>query len=219
VATLTAVTVLKTGGEYTAEHAWRLFRQIEDTTPDVRLACLSDDPTAPYRIPLEHDWPGWWSKIELFRAGLFDGPVVFLDLDTDVVGDLRNLIRPDFTMLSDFYRPQQPASGLMAWMGDAPNEVYCAFSKAPDANRAAYRSGRRWGDQGFIRDKLHQQPERFGSEAVSYKKHCRPAGQVPSGAVVVCYHGKPRPWDCDASWLYAVEQARRRIDIRESAQG
>jgi len=208
---LTITTVLRSGGEYTPEHVWRLLTQVQDTTPGARFVCLSDDTAAPQRIPLEHDWPGWWSKIELFRAGLFDGPVIYLDLDTDVLSDLGALTSDRFTMLSDFYRPQNPASGMMAWHGDAPNEVYQRFRRDPESWMAQYRTGRRWGDQGFIRDSLHQPPERFGPQVVSYKKHCQPSGAVPEGAAVICYHGNPRPWACDAAWSSTVEQARRRI--------
>nr|WP_145924153.1 hypothetical protein [Halomonas elongata] len=40
--------------------------------------------------PLAHGWPGWWSKLELFRP--HGGDLLYLDLDTVVRGDLQPLI-------------------------------------------------------------------------------------------------------------------------------
>lgn len=189
---LTVVTVLKSGGEYKPEHVHRLRDQVGN---DARFVCLTDMPVDCVAIDLWHGWAGWWSKIELFRPGLFNGgPIVYLDLDSTIVGNVAAIERKRFTMLSDFYRPNNPASGVMAWNGDY-SHIYDAFAKAPEKFMKAYRTQGRWGDQGFIRDHLCEPAERFGSEVVSYKVHCK--DYVPKGAIVVAYHGKPKPWDKD----------------------
>ena len=36
-------------------------------------------------------YPGWWAKINLFAPGMFDGPVLYFDLDTMPVGTLDGL--------------------------------------------------------------------------------------------------------------------------------
>jgi hypothetical protein len=48
-----------------------------------RFVCLTDvtDVTCE-RIALTTDWPGFYAKLELFRPGLFHGPVLYFDLDT-----------------------------------------------------------------------------------------------------------------------------------------
>lgn len=198
-------TVLKTGGEYDASHVERLRAQVTGA----EFVCLSDDSTVSERIPLIHGWPGWWSKIELFRPGLFDQPVVYLDLDTEVIGSVERLQRGDFTILSDFYRPHLPASGVMAWTGDAPHAVYEAFSADPQRWMGRYRSTMNWGDQAFIRDHcgLSDIP-RFGPEVCSYKVHCKPNQAPPADACVVAFHGKPRPWECGEEWAQALAEAR-----------
>lgn len=39
-------------------------------------------------IPLINDWPGWWSKIELFRPDIFEGRVLCLDLDMIIIDNI-----------------------------------------------------------------------------------------------------------------------------------
>ena len=190
---LTVATVLRSGGEYSTDHVERLRDMVEAHNDEVRFVCLSDVDVPCERIALLHNWKGWWSKIELFRPGLFKGHVIYLDLDTDVLGPIRGLCRHGFTMISDFYNLRNPASGVMAWKDDAPVYVYNRFCERPSVFQAAYTHAARWGDQGFIRD--YAGPiSRFPDGAVlSYKVHCQDG--IPEGASVVAYHGKPKPWD------------------------
>ena len=204
-APLTITTLYRSGGEYTAAHVDRLAAQVAITNPKAEFEPLSD--MKPWR-GLRHSWPHWWGKLELFRGGLWHGPVVYLDLDTDVIGDLNQLVRNSFTMLSDFNRPHMPASGVMAWTGKGPSEVYWAAYHNPE-RMARYNTGARWGDQGWIRDHINEPPERFPPHlCVSYKVHCRRTNTVPPGAVVVCYHGQPRPWHTSAEWSDKIKEAR-----------
>ena len=59
-----------------------------------RFVCLTNVPDefdeTMEVIPLKHNWKGWWSKLELFRPGVFeDGDRVFyLDLDSVIVQSL-----------------------------------------------------------------------------------------------------------------------------------
>jgi hypothetical protein len=211
-APLTITTLYRSGGEYKAGHVDRLAAQVAITNPSASFVVLSDAAPGP---GLFHNWPRWWGKLELFRGGLWHGPVVYLDLDTDVIGDLNRLVSERFTMLSDFNRPKNPASGVMAWTGDGPVEVYWPAYHNPE-RMARYNTGARWGDQGWIRDHINEPPERFPPHlCVSYKVHCRRTQQVPEGAVVVCYHGKPRPWHTSAEWADKIKEARARWEPSE----
>lgn len=143
-------------------------------------------------IRLRHDWPGWWSKLEVFTL---PGPVLFMDLDTIIVGPLDDLLTGHrFTMLEDFYSPGRIASGVMAW-GPASglSEIYAAFYRQQDRAMTVFR-----GDQDFIAAHLPYQPETWQAKhpgrVVSFKAHCRPAGRIPAGASIVAFHGPPRPW-------------------------
>jgi len=197
--------VYRSGGEYLPQHVNRLVDQVVATTPGVRFRLLGD-------TSMRHMWPKWWGKIELFRGDLWEPGelVVYLDLDTDVIGDLNTLARVEFTMLSDFNRPAFAASGVMAWMGHGPTEVYRAASADPSAFDAYKRFPDKWGDQGFITDHCAERPERFPSGAVvSYKVDCARSGVIPHEAVAIAYHGPPRPWNAPPRWRAAVEEARR----------
>lgn len=191
--------VLRSGGPYTVEYVERLADGVRAHLPNVEVVCLSDVPVPVERIPLMHGWPGWWSKIELFRPGLFDGPVLYLDLDTFIVGDLSEIggHQHRFTMLSDFFRPHAPASGVMAWSGDW-SPLYRIFLRSPELYMRTYRIRDRWGDQAFIAEHLPVKVDRFQA-LFPGQILSRKVGGDRSNARIVCSHGRPRPhevgWD------------------------
>jgi len=61
----------------------------KNLTMPYRFVCLSNVNVPCERIPLRHNWPGWWSKIELFRSNLFEDRVLYLDLDLLILDDLK----------------------------------------------------------------------------------------------------------------------------------
>lgn len=204
---LTVACVLKSGGIYDATWVARMRDGVARNLPvEHRFVCLSDVDVPCERIPLEHDWPGWWSKIELFRL---DGPVLFFDLDTAIVGDLTDValaaIDRPFIALRDFYRPDGLGSGILAWdVLFRAKKIYEAFRS--DAAAIMRRVGGR-GDQGFLEQFLNlsgvmRWQDIIPGQVVSYKAHCRRGqspvdgrmieGGIPAGARVVCLHGQPK---------------------------
>lgn len=187
--------VLKTGGRYNRDWVERLYRSVARYSPDgTRFVCLSDDPSVPGAIPLRHDWPGWWSKIELFTPGLFSELVVYFDLDTIIRGDISVFADMPFAFgaLRDFYRPRGLGSGVMAWMPSPETErVYLDYAANPRDMVG--------GDQTLIE---HFFPNAARLQTVypgliaSWKAD-RPTSD--SGANVVCFHGEPKQDNC-GSW-------------------
>jgi len=198
---LTVVCVLRSGGDYGPEYVENLAQQVDENLARAyTFVCYSDmvfDIPGVVRIPLEHAWPGWWSKMEAFRAV---GPSLYLDLDTAVLGSLdytaSRIFKASaegetaFWMLRPFRRGERWASGVMAWTGDW-SSLYLDF----DYQQA---STLLW-DQRWI----SKQVEAGGQEiwpvqelmlnpVYSYKHHCRKDGP-PSDASIVCFHGLPRP--------------------------
>lgn len=168
------------------------------------MVCLTDLPreveaVGVEAIRLQNDWRGWWSKMNLFKGGLFDGPVFYSDLDAIVVGSLDDLVLGHrFTVLRNFWNEGRIGSGLMAWDADL-SAIYERFRLAPEMAMREYVTTERWGDQGFIRAHTPIEPDlwqvKHPGRVISYKKHVIPAdGVVPAPACVVCYHGLPRPW-------------------------
>ncbi|HEX6924342.1 MAG TPA: hypothetical protein VF167_02880 [Longimicrobiaceae bacterium] len=194
----TFLAVLRSGGEYRPEHVTALRDGIRHYLPGARFRCLSDVPVPGVEtIPLRCSWPGWWAKLELFRPGLFFGRLVYIDLDSVVVGDLSDLAAYSghFAMLSDFFHPERPASGVMAWEADCDEarRVWEAFMAD-----TALAMRIRGGDQAFIRAVMGDGVARLQDAVpgiVSYKVHCKEG--VPPDARLVCFHGRPRPWDTE----------------------
>lgn len=199
---LTVACVLKSGGIYDASWVARLKAGVARNLPvEHRFVCLSDVDVPCERITLEQGWPGWWSKVELFKE--FRGPALFFDLDTAIVGNLTDIAAQaeelEFTLLRDFYRLGDGlGSGVMAWNTDLLRlyEVFLA-----DPSGWQQKLGSR-GDQGFIEDNINLRgiarwQDRVPGQIVSYKVHC--AGGIPSNARVVCLHGRPKFGDMPAN--------------------
>jgi len=182
---LTIACLLKAGGpDFNEKHVARLRKQCE-RIPHERFVCLSDVDVPCERIALLHKWPRWWGQCELFRPGLFSGPVIYMDLDTTVLADPGINIEPgDFWSLK-CQRKGVPTSGIMGWWGD--------FSKIYEAAQTTDTDPYRWVNEGIfphVRPKLLQDhlPGFY-----SYKDHVR-GKQLPVDAAVIYFHGKPRPW-------------------------
>ena len=120
---MTPVCVLRSGGDFRPEHAQRLARQVPG------LVCLSDVPVPGVATrALQHDWPGWWSKMEAFAPEL-EGDVLLVDLDTLV---LRMPALPAVTtVLPDFYRPELMGSGFMYLTAADRALCWAEWIKAP----------------------------------------------------------------------------------------
>lgn len=198
---LTVACVLKSGGIYDATWVARLRDGVARHLPlPHRFVCLSDVDVPCERIPLEHNWPGWWSKIELFKLR---GQVLYFDLDTAIVGDISEIAEcarsNGLTMLRDFYALDHLGSGVMAW-GDDASALYNVFSRNPDESMKVRRA--RMGDQAFIEETFGEEniwrwQDFVGDQIVSYKVHCR--NGVPPNARVICLHGQPKFADMPAN--------------------
>lgn len=125
-----------------------------------RFVCLSNQMIVGVEtIPLRNNWHGWWSKIEMFRPGQFDGPVLSLDLDVMVTGNIDAFAGPfpNMMMLADTM-PGMKNSTCMWWDGTDPvyEMIYHTFAADP-IGRAKYHhlfNYNSMGDQGLIADTM-----------------------------------------------------------------
>lgn len=201
---LTIACVLKSGGQYDASWVEKLKRGVDrHLSIKHHFVCLSDIPVPCKRIALKHDWPAWWSKIELFRKGVLKNDTLYLDLDTVITGNMDDVVNQssDFAMLKNFHDDKMVGSGVM-WFRKVPHEVYDKFVQKPWEWIEYYQKfkfGNHVGDQAFIYDTL------FGIDFIesdrikSYKKHCRE--ELPQDASIVCFHGLPRPDQIRKEWM------------------
>lgn len=231
---ITVACVLRSGGDFGPEDVARLANGVHRNLREAfRFVCLTDQveavcttPMAPQAIlvePLTFDWPGWWAKIEAFR--LADDVVLFLDLDTVIVGDLRPIIEAIrrvgcLCLIRDFNRQHLYQTGVMGWTGSM-GWPFGQFVSAANRGGVFVQSGRPIpafvsdlrsyrGDGEWLYTQIHGhahavrllQDETPG--IVSYKIHVR-GRQLPDNARIVCFHGSPRPKDVAASEPWMAE--------------
>jgi hypothetical protein len=189
------LTVLRTGGEYNADHVHALRRQVEHHIPQADFICLTNANLNCQTIKLTESLPGWWSKMELFKV---DGPCLYADLDTMIVGNCDNWLEAiadrEFVCLRDPYRgkrdPNSMGSGIMYWSGD----MQWVFEDYKSCNMPTTIPG---GDQEFLEQVIMNASfvQDFTNTVVSYKADCRDGDYNWRDASIVYFHGKPRPWD------------------------
>lgn len=184
------------GAEYVARLRQGIARNF---TRQCRVYVITDDVASNY--PGAHvkpaALPGWWEKIRLFKPGMFpEGRVIFLDLDTVIVGDIDFLADydGDFATLSDFWRPEGLGPAVMLWQSGFGAHFWRAFEEA--GRPMTDPRGDQWFLEQFERPDILQ--DLYPGAFVSYKTHCTKA--VPADARVVCFHGRPRPHEVSGVW-------------------
>jgi len=199
------VTVLKTSNDYKKDYVDLLYEQCQKYASNIEFVCISDDPSVPGYIKMEHDWPRWWPKMEIFKI---PGPVLYLDLDTIIVSDLNEILETacqyEFVAIRDFYKDHKMertlGSGIMFWTVDM-KYLYEEFLKNPQKNMDECTTSRWWGDQGFIektiKHKVVYWQDILPRKIISWKVHCK--NGVPKDASIIAFHGKPKPWDVKLS--------------------
>jgi hypothetical protein len=206
-----SVAVVQTGNYlgHGAEYVHKLRRALRrHLTAPHEFYVVTDDAASLYRgmKVKPSSLPGWWEKLRLFKPGMFpEGRVLFLDLDTFIVGNIDDIAAYDgpFATLRDFWRKDGLGPAVMLWRTDAALGIWEEF--VSEGMRMTHPQG----DQGFLenldqgrfRRRIDLLQDLFPGRFVSYKTHC--ANGVPEGASVVCFHGKPRPHEA-GGWASEV---------------
>jgi hypothetical protein len=209
-APLTVACVLHRGGQYMGTREGPFFAKYvrilrESVAANLhlphRFVCLSDIEVPAPRVALRHLWRGPWAKLELFRHGLFDGPVLYLDLDTVVLGDLDDLAR--IALDGDFGAARHRQGGLdaavMAWRVDC-SFLYRRFARLPEFWTYRCRQG---GHRAFIERGLQgaglawQAIDTALPGALVDYADLGPGGSVPPTARLCVFHGRPRPHELE----------------------
>lgn len=190
--------VLRSGGAYDPRWVHRLREAVARYLPiEHRFVCLSDVPVGGdiVRYALPAGWRGWWAKQALYQPGLFPGRVLYLDLDSLIVGDLSELAAYNGlrAVLSDFNQPAMIGTGMMMWWADAMEDVFRHFIVDPGKVMAAYPRRSDHFTTQAMRTPADRIQSLYPGQVVSSKRHCRQG--PPAGARVICMHGRPRLTD------------------------
>jgi hypothetical protein len=200
---LKIATVWRTGGTYKAEHVTAIYNACKKyIDEEFEFFCLTDY-TGPIhkevnKIPLIHKWKGYWSKMELFRPGIFSGSDVFyLDLDTLITHDITEIatMETDFFGMRDFNMLNELSSGILKFNADKFNYIYRAFLSNPGEWMKC-----RGGDQEAIRKILRTVPDfmqdLFPRRMAEFKNHCWDPKlkkvSIPDNYWIVCFHSSPK---------------------------
>ena len=221
-----SVVCVKWGSKYGAEYVNKLSRAVRRAlgTEGVRaFVCFTedadglDDDVETRPLPSRPQWEGWWFKAHLFSsaAGL-SGRVLYLDLDTVIVGRLDALrgYTGRFATLS--------TRGFDAEEGFV--DGYNTSAMLWDASEAGGADAARAGSLRSLHDALrpevftclmrwdhwvemvapgaHLLQDLFPGVFVDFRTHCRELGP-PASAAVVCFPRYPKPHEASAEWIDA----------------
>lgn len=153
----------------------------------VRLITLTDEENTPGdTLPLQTSLRGWWAKMELFAPwNEALRPCLYFDLDTFILGDIRDLLHDpgdSLSLLRDLFNPKRSASGIMI----IPRKTDVWDKWTGDTSPGG-------GDQQYIATHPHRKLQDEYPGIVSYK------ADVLNGRKgrIVCFHGKPKPHECN----------------------
>lgn len=183
------------GDKYPPDYVYRLKAMIERSlTVPFFFVCVTDqDLEGIHCIEPICDYHGWWQKLSLFEIA--DGPSLYFDLDTVIVGNIDYM-----AILAGHVLAAPPnwgqsghggiQSSVMAWNGTL-KEPFRLFDYEKDAPRL-------WGDQEFLTELYGDKYHRINGVG-SYKYHCREG--LPDWIKVVTFHGKPDYPEVSDSWV------------------
>jgi len=170
------------------------------------FVCLTDakqpDITNVEFVDFKYDFPGWWSKIEVFQ---FTGPVIYFDLDTIITGDITRLVNcirliltPNVLLMLRGFKQGNCASGIMGWNGDLRFIVNAfvalqrkRFIQHSAALRLFVNNKRYRGDQDWLsefllnRDTIVMYAQDFMSGIYSFKNELTETSCLPADASIV----------------------------------
>ncbi|MFA6911429.1 MAG: hypothetical protein WCQ59_09940 [Candidatus Cloacimonadaceae bacterium] len=198
--------VLKTGQKYDIRHARSIYNEVTNNVKGpYKFWCLTDqaETFGCTRIPLVRNWPGWFSKLELFRPDLgVKGGILYLDLAC-IFGHPLELPQWDkvltpgrLFMWKDPWSSVTPyASGIMAWIGNTVTAPYTDFLLHPVFTNPSVRI---WGDQNIINTSMPGKIDDIKAflDVKSFKAHHI---KDRKEADIIAFHGRPKPWDIDWS--------------------
>ena len=216
------VCVYKSGGDYDARYVENLAQAVHRYIHcNFDFVCLTDRPREVENvadvIELQHDLPGWWSKIELFNPKiLYDDVILYFDLDVLLMKDLDDLVDvanasfyPLFLRSADLVGKSKdwPSTSIMSWKGQMMEEVYKKFFRigpekvVEELQDNTFRAGQRT-DQGFVRTVINP-PEKFqdllpGGYILYKRNYLRYPSRIKR-AHILNWTGKPRFHNMDRS--------------------
>lgn len=205
---------------YTPEWVYKLKSMTErNLSMDHSFICFTNVPEkfdkTVKTVKLINNWPGWWSKVEIFKPGAFAdfSKVLYLDLDVVVLKDLDSLFNydNDFAILGTGkgelrYETdgkmtiQRYNSSVMCFTPDTYSVIYTDFSEDV-MNRLR-------GDQDWIGTCFHNL-KHFPKGWIVKLRDLKGTNPSEKTKIVMCMDGKNTPLKTKSAakryeWIYNV---------------
>jgi len=189
------------GRDYNEKDVYSLKKNIDRYIDrEYKFYCLTNDMSADVpaeKIQLLNNWPGWWSKVELFRPDLPPGRTLYMDLDSHIVGRLQPILECEGNLvmfnsnkpcrmwydLQDdgwLYRYQ---AATMLFDPGALSWIYDKFAMCPERFMFKYRS-----EQDMYGDWIPDQPT-FPDHWMMKLESLKGKKEFPKGIIIIT--GKP----------------------------
>ena len=197
------------GDKYSDYYVQRLQREVRKylSIPH-RFICITDRHIDGVdAMPFPENYPGWWSKVALFKVATAQN--LWLDLDVVITGDLDPLVEQYGQC--PFAAPMNWAqsghggiqSSVMIWAdNNMARKIYDLFDPAMAHWPPRNEPGVLWGDQEWmtlLHSKRLIQWTPITEGIKSYKYHCR--NGLPHGTSIVVFHGDPKPQQVSEPWF------------------
>ena len=200
------IACVRWGDKYPEHYVKRLQQAVYLHAPlgqQYRFYCITDSKIQGVECipPSRPDWPGFWSKLNLFDGdNVPSGPTLYFDLDTVLVNNWKPLIdhiginltislpfgdspRLRFNASVMSYRPEYHTEAIFLDFDEASDEL---MQRLTGDEEVYYPYVTRVWNKGQV---------------VSYRHTVRDAMMISPKTVAVCFHGQPKPHEVRASWI------------------
>lgn len=146
--------VLRSSPDFQPRHVQALQRQLKRWAPDAQLVCLSDvEVPRVETVPLRHNWPDWWCKMEAFRPDIC-GDFLLTDLDNIFVGPLDDILG-----VGNYTTQLGESNALAYYPAEVCDVIWRQWIQDPEGHMQKWRpettpNPGQFGDGGFIKSLL-----------------------------------------------------------------
>ena len=198
---MNSLVCVRVGDKYPVEYVHKLASMARrHLTVPYTFYCLTDDPTdIEERTIVAKSLPkSWWAKLYLFNVLWASARVVYIDLDTLIVGNIDFLFQYQgkFAIIRDWWQPCYNSS-VMAFPSGYGYQHWWNYLENQKNIEAHFHS-----DQEYLTARIPDadlwDPNMMGS----YKAHGLDGG--PKSFPIVCFHGEPKPHQFTKGWVHEL---------------
>lgn len=189
------------GDKFSEDYVYNLKSMVErNTTVPHQFVCFSDRELEGIKtVKLISGYQGWWNKMQMFNTDFKLGNrVVYLDLDTLIVGNIDWLLEYDgmFMGIEDLgavneHQPELKGrlqSGVMAWDYRLNSHLWNRFTSSGESQR--YRGDGEYLNHIIPKYQRDFIQKKYKGKLKSYKYQVYSEG-ITDDLSIICFHGRP----------------------------